>query len=63
MDGKIGKKNDWGTNNQAEGPRSRTECNDFKKVETCPNLFYTICQQNKVIINDKVRYLFFILLL
>ena len=32
------KKKEREKNDLAEGPRSRTEWNDFKKVETCPAL-------------------------
>ena len=39
--GTIEKKTEWERNNLAEGPRSRTERNDFQKVGPCPALVLT----------------------
>ena len=37
------KKRERERNDLAEGPRSRTERNDFKKVGTCPALCKPVC--------------------
>ena len=37
------KKREQERNDLAEGPRSRTERNDFKKVGTCPALCKPVC--------------------
>ena len=42
------KKEEWERNDLAEGPRSRTERNDFKKVGTCPTLVYSTWREIQV---------------
>jgi len=40
------KKKEQERNDLAEGPRSRTERNDFKKVGTCPALYMITLQKS-----------------
>ena len=46
------KKKERERNDQAEAPRSRTERNDFKKVGTCPALyfFYSLTSREKIVL-------------
>ena len=48
------KKKERKRNDSVEGPRSRTERNDFKKVGTCPALDNkVVSHDNKMLINSR----------
>ena len=52
----IGKK-EREQNDLAEGPRSRTEQNDFKKVRTCPALLIVHCERFRKWLHFSLRFL------